>query len=306
MRILHIDAGREMRGGQWQALRLIEGLEAAGVESTLLARRGAPLFEAASKQGWRVEGLGLMRAMMLARKHDLLHAHDARGHTLGAIAHGAPLVVSRRVAFASGAGHRPAHLGSRWKYGRAARYIAVSEFVKSVLMEGGVPGEKISVVYDGVPVLEPTGQVEDLPYVLAPANADDPQKGAPLAMQAAQLAGVSLQFSTDLERDLRHATLLVYVTHTEGLGSGVLLAMSAAVPVVASRVGGLPEVISHGENGMLVDNQPEAIAAAMRKLLDNPALARTIGSAARQTIIERFTIDHMVRRTMEVYRQVLN
>ena len=44
MRVLHLDAGREMRGGQWQVLRLMEGLATAGVESTLLARPGAPLY----------------------------------------------------------------------------------------------------------------------------------------------------------------------------------------------------------------------------------------------------------------------
>jgi hypothetical protein len=310
MRILHLDSGREMRGGQWQVFRLIEGLAAAGVESTLLARRGAPLFEAARQQGWRVEELGLMRTTMLARGHDLVHAHDARGHTLGAIAHGAPLVVSRRVAFAlGGAGHQPARFASQWKYGRAARYVAVSKFVKSVLMRGGVPEEKISVVYDGVPVLE-VSQVGDLPhgapYVVAPANADDPLKGAALALQAAQIAGVDLHFSRDLERDLAHAMLFVYVTHTEGLGSGALLAMAAGVPVVASRVGGLPEAIRHGVDGMLVDNQPEEIAAAIRQVLDNPGLARSMEAAARQTVIERFTVNQMVRRTMEVYQQVLN
>ena len=125
-------------------------------------------------------------------------------------------------------------------------------------------------------------------------------------MQAAQIAGVDLHFSRDLERDLRHATLFVYVTYSEGLGSGALLAMSAGVPVVASRVGGLSEVIRHGVDGLLVDNQPEAIAAAIRQVLDNPGLARSIGGAARQTVIERFTVDQMVRRTLEVYRQVLN
>jgi glycosyltransferase involved in cell wall biosynthesis len=310
MRILHLDAGREMRGGQWQVLRLIEGLAAVGVESTLQARREAPLFEAARRKGLRVEALGLTRAMMLARRHDLLHAHDARGHTVGAIVGGAPLVVSRRVAFAiGGADHRPAQFVSKWKYGRAAGYIAVSEFVKSVLVQGSVAEEKISVVYDGVPMLEPAGQVGDLPHglpqVLSPGNANDPQKGAPLAAEAARLAGVNLQFSTDLERDLRRAAVFVYVTYSEGLGSGVLLAMSAGVPVIASRVGGLPEVIRHGENGLLVDNVPGAIAGAIRQLLDNPGLAKSIGSAARRTVIERFTVDHMVRRTMEVYRQVL-
>ena len=52
MRILHLDAGKELRGGQHQVLRLIAGLAAAGVESTLLARADAPLYEEARKTGW--------------------------------------------------------------------------------------------------------------------------------------------------------------------------------------------------------------------------------------------------------------
>jgi glycosyltransferase involved in cell wall biosynthesis len=293
MRILHLDAGKEMRGGQWQVLRLVEGLAGAGVESTLLARSGGPLFEAASKRGWRVEPWGLVRTMLLARRHDLIHAHDARSHTLGAIASSGRLVVSRRVAFP---------VGSACKYRRARRYLAVSEFVKSVLVAGGVPEEKIAVVYDGVPLIEPARGSS----VVAPANADDPRKGAPLAAEAARLAGVELKLSTDLERDLRDAAVLVYITHSEGLGSGALLAMSAGVPVVASEVGGLPEIIRHGENGLLVDNTPQAIAAAVRLLLDDHAFARRVGDAARRTVMKRFTVDQMVRRTMEVYRQVLS
>jgi glycosyltransferase involved in cell wall biosynthesis len=293
MRILHLDAGKEMRGGQWQVLRLMEGLAAAGVESTLLARRGAPLFEAASQRGWRVEPLGLVRAMLLARRHDLIHAHDARSHTLGAIARSGRLVVSRRVAFP---------VRSAWKYRRARRYLAVSEFVKSVLVAGGVPEEKIAVVYDGVPLLEPARGSS----VVALANAGDPRKGAPLAVEAARLAGVELKLSSDLERDLRDAAVFVYITHSEGLGSGALLAMSAGVPVVASGVGGLPEIVRHGENGLLVDNTPQAIAAAVRQLLDDSAFARRVADAARRTVMERFTVDRMVRRTMEVYRQVLS
>ncbi|MGA2721955.1 MAG: glycosyltransferase family 4 protein [Bryobacteraceae bacterium] len=293
MRILHLDAGKEMRGGQWQALRLIEGLAAAGVESTLLARRGGPLFEAARRRGWRVEPLGLVRAMLLARRHDLIHAHDARSHTLGVMVRTGRLVVSRRVAFP---------VGSPWKYRRARRYLAVSEFVKSVLVAGGVPEEKIAVVYDGVPLLEPARGSS----VLAPANADDPRKGAPLAVEAARLAGIELKLATDLIRDLRHAAVFVYITHSEGLGSGALLAMSAGVPVVASNVGGLREIIRHGDNGLLVYNTPPAIAAAIGKLLGDTAFARRIGDAARRTVMERFTVEQMVRRTMEVYRQVLS
>ena len=49
----------------------------------------------------------------------------------------------------------------------------------------------------------------------------------------------------------------------------------------------------------------EEIAAAIRELLASPALAHRLGDAARRDVLERFTVDHMVRRTMEVYRRVL-
>jgi hypothetical protein len=286
MRILHLDAGREMRGGQWQVLRLIEGLSAAGVESTLLAREDAPLYTAARKLGWRVERLGITRALGCLRGHTLIHAHDARSHTLGAFLRGGrPLVVSRRVAFPVAAGP----VGPSWKYGRARRYLAVSEFVKNVLLRGGVPEEKISVVYDGVPILE----VSHGKQVLG------------LEKDSALLARMGLRMVVNLEEEIPEAAVLVYVTASEGLGSGALLAMSAAVPVIASNVGGLPEVIRHGENGLLVENEEAAISGAIRQLLDHPEQARQIGAAARRTVLERFTVDRMVSATLEAYRQVL-
>jgi phosphohistidine swiveling domain-containing protein len=299
MRVLHLDSLHGMRGGQWQALRLVETLSALGVESTLLAPAGAPLYELARKRGLRAEPLGLPRLARLGRRHDLVHAHDARSHTLAALAGGAPLVVSRRVAFAIGDS-----AASRWKYGRPRRYIAVSEFVKSVLVRGSVGADRIDVVYDGVPLLEPAVPVEP-PVILAPDNGGDPRKGAAMAAEAARLAGVEITFSGDLERDLRRASLFVYLTESEGLGSAALLAMSAGVPVIASNVGGLKEAVSNGETGLLVENDPNAIARAIRRLLEDREAAGRLGRRARQTVAERFTIENMARRTLDVYDRVL-
>ena len=275
-----------MRGGQWQALRLIEGLAAEGVESTLLARAQGGLVSAARKLGFRVEPLGLTRTLAHLRRHDLVHAHDARSHSLGLFVRRKPLVVARRVAFP---------VGSRWKYGRASRYLAVSEYVKRVLMNGGVPEDKISVVYDGVPLLDPAHG--DTVLLL--------HKGAHFAEELAQRTGVNIKLVSRLEDDLSSAALLVYISESEGLGSGALLAMSASVPVIASRVGGRPEVIRHGENGLLVENDPAAFAAAVRDLLRHPERRKQIGAAARHTVMERFTVERTVGRTMEAYRQVL-
>src|SRR5690349_19057010 len=139
MRILQIDAGREMRGGQWQVLRLAEGLMAAGVETRLVAREDSPLFAAARERGLRVGRLDLAS---LRENVDLAHVHDARSHALAAALARAPVVVSRRVAF-------PIHTGlvSRWKYRQAGHFIAVSEFVRGRLVDAGIPAERTSVVY---------------------------------------------------------------------------------------------------------------------------------------------------------------
>jgi glycosyltransferase involved in cell wall biosynthesis len=288
-----------MRGGQWQALRLVEALCALQVESTLLAPQNAPLYRLARERGLRAEPLSLPRLLRLSRRNDLLHAHDAHAHTLGLLASAVPLVVSRRVAFPIG---RSA--AARWKYRRPRRYIAVSEFVKSVLLAGGVPADKVDVVYDGVPLLEPSAPAEP-PFVLAPDNRADPRKAASIAAQAAHLAGVEIVFSADLERDLKHAAVFVYLTESEGLGSAALLASSAGVPVIASDVGGLKEIVSHAESGLLVPNDPQAVACAIRRLLDDREAAARMGRSGRQAVAARFTIENMVRSTMDVYDRVL-
>lgn len=297
MQVLHLDTGKAMRGGQWQVLRLVEGLRASGIDAVLLAHKDGPLLDTARQWGLRAEALDWKRLALLARRSDIVHAHDARSHSMAAVAGGAPLVVARRVAFAVGSGRM-----SRWKYKRARRFVAVSEFVKRILVEGGVAGEKVAVVYDGVPLLPPAEGTR----VVAPDDGGDPMKGTSLAVDAAREVGVTVEVSLNLQEDLRTAGVLVYLTRSEGLGSGVLLAMSAGVAVVASDVGGLREAIRHRVNGLLVENTPAAIGEAIRELTEHPDLARRLGLEARRTVSESFTVGRMVRETMEVYQQVLS
>jgi hypothetical protein len=184
---------------------------------------------------------------------------------------------------------------SRWKYGRANLFLAVSRHVAAQLSSAGIDDKRIAVVYDGVPVPPETAHGN---AILAPRTAD-PRKGMALARQAAQLAGVEIEMSTNLEEDLPRARALLYLTHSEGLGSGILLGMAYGVTVIASRVGGIPELIDDGVNGILVPNEPEAVAAAFGRI--DPAL----GQAARATVRERFTEDRMVEATLTAYKRVL-
>jgi len=295
MRIVHCDAGRSLRGGQWQALYLVEGLRAAGEEVLLLARRGAPLAAEARRRGLPVQPLTAWRLWRESRAADLVHAHDARAHTLAALVSQCPCVVARRVAF-------PVRTGpwSRWKYKRAAHYLAISACVAGQLRCAGVDAGRIAIVPDGVPPLAEACGVR-----LLALDTDDPRKGSRLAAAAAARAGLELTFSRDLMQDLAGARVFLYLSEQEGLGSAILLAMAAGVPVVASRVGGIPEIVEHGVTGLLVENDLATVAAALRQLWDNPEMRLKMGKAARRRVAERYTLAHLVERTRQVYRQVL-
>ena len=292
MRVLQVDTGREMRGGQWQALRLTEGLRQRGIGAPLLAREGSPLFQAARRDGLEVEPLNFLRLSRLSRQCDLVHVHDARAHTLAAMVCGSRFVVSRRVAFP---------IGSSWKYTRPRHFLAVSEHVKGVLQEGGVPAGKITVVYDGVPAPRPS---EHGDAVVIPAT-NDPRKGQALAISACKEAGVEPLLSRDLQSDLSRAALLIYLTESEGLGSAALLAMAAGVPVIASRVGGLTEVVQHGVTGLLVENHAAAVSDAIRELIIDAPRRKAMALHAREVAAERFTLDRMVADTAQVYQAVV-
>ncbi len=133
----------------------------------------------------------------------------------------------------------------------------------------------------------------------------DPLKGRDLAERAAAIANVPVVFSEDLASDLRHASMFLYVTRSEGFGSAALLAMSFELPVIASRAGGLPEIVVDGESGLLVENDPSAIAEAILKLMRDPELARTLGRNARARVEQRFTAKHLVAGTLNSYRRAL-
>jgi len=266
MRVIHIDTGRDMRGGQWQVDRLVRGLMERGVECLVLAPAESALH--VRELPTAVFSVGRLRR----EKADLIHAHSSKAHAQ-ALWSPRTLVVSRRVAFE----RKPSVLGN-WKYGRAQRFLAVSEFVRQLMMRQGVPGERIAVVPDGVPLL--------------PWSTREPGRV------------VDIRKSVNLEPELARAAVATYESEMEGLGSAALLAQSAGVPVVASRVGGLVEAIAEGETGLLMD-RPEEFGPAVRSLIDDPERLERFSRAARARIEARFTVDRMVTRTLEEYAAAL-
>ena len=111
---------------------------------------------------------------------------------------------------------------------------------------------------------------------------------------------------TDVPQLLASATVSVMPSLNEALSNVLLESMASGVPVVATRVGGTPEAIQDGVNGLLVEpGDPAALANAICHLLAQPELARRLGFAARESINERFSIDRMVSATEELYLSLL-
>ena len=278
-----------MRGGQWQVLYLLQGLAQRGIECRLIAPATSPLATAARAAGFDV---GLPR-FGRPRTFDVVHAHDAHAHTR-AILMGESPIVSRRVAFP--VKRTP---WSRLKYHIPKHFLAVSQYVKGTLVQAGVPDENVSVVYDGVNLPDRASAVSGPVIAL---DSDDPGKGKALVQEASRLAGIPVRFSKTLQQDLPDASLFVYITELEGLGSAALLAMSHGVPVLASRTGGLPEIVEPGVTGLLTPNDPAAIAERMRLLQDDRGLALRVGRNGRAAVEQRFTVARMVDDTINVYR----
>jgi glycosyltransferase involved in cell wall biosynthesis len=97
----------------------------------------------------------------------------------------------------------------------------------------------------------------------------------------------------------------VYVNSSisEGISVTILEAMAACVPVIATRVGGSPEIVLDGANGVLVPaRSPVELASAMRLLADAPEMRQAFGREGRRTVERNFRIDQMVDRYAQVYR----
>jgi glycosyltransferase involved in cell wall biosynthesis len=105
---------------------------------------------------------------------------------------------------------------------------------------------------------------------------------------------------------LAAATVSVMPSLNEALSNVLLESMAAGAPTVATRVGGTPEAIVDEVTGLLVEpGDAAALAGAVSKLLQQPALARRLGDAARKAIVDRYSVEKMVRATESLYLDLL-
>jgi glycosyltransferase involved in cell wall biosynthesis len=113
-------------------------------------------------------------------------------------------------------------------------------------------------------------------------------------------------FRRDVQTLYDAADIFVLSSVCEALPYVVLEAMATGLPVVGTKVGGVPEVIQHDRTGYLVPaRQPAALADALRRLLDSAALREQFGRAGRQRVFDEFTEEQMTGRTIQLYREMI-
>ncbi len=153
-------------------------------------------------------------------------------------------------------------------------------------------------------------------WIGRPAADPGQQEAEAALLDYARQRGVQERFrilplADDLGKFLDSLDVFLYLSRSEGLGSAILLAMAHGVPVVASRVGGIPEIVRHKETGLLVgehlkeDELNKELIAAVSLLLDSERLRAELGSAGRKFVMENATTDMMVQKTEAVYKTLL-
>jgi glycosyltransferase involved in cell wall biosynthesis len=120
--------------------------------------------------------------------------------------------------------------------------------------------------------------------------------------QSVALAG----FTDQLDQYMHHFDLFVQSSHTEGMPSVLLEAMSARTAVVATQVGGTGELVVEGSTGLMVPpNDPKALADAMQKVLSDHDLRRTMGNNGRNRVETSFAIETQAEAYFELFNRLL-
>lgn len=223
--------------------------------------------------------------------------------------------------------------------------VSISKSIQHIVEKGGVHPSKIRLVYEGLDLAgfppRDFHRVRDQgePFVVGTISHLSPEKGQRYLVEAAslipdvrrrmrfvivgdgecreelekQVTKLGLEgcfhfagFQDDTLKYLRSFDSLVLPSLSEGLSSAILSAMACSLPVIATQVGGIPELVLAGENGLLVPPaNPMALAQAIERLAANSDEAVRMGRHGRRRMEESFTLERKIRETEELCEALL-
>jgi L-malate glycosyltransferase len=292
MKIIHINLERGWYGGERQTHYLMQGLRELGHTCVAIARADDIFAQRISKDGFTVSSIRkpfIIHGHLL-RDCDVIHAHEVRGLQLAVlwkILHKRPVIYTRRVDYYPGR-----HFINRLKYREIDRLVAISSTIQSMMLQWGVPPDKIRLIHSAVFMHKefPSHAPEELKQrfqgkkVIGCIASLVRHKDHNTLLGAADIIRNSRddviflligegELRGELERKVRDMGLNNIVfegyqdnpykyfplfdiftlsSREEGLGSSILDAFLYRVPVVASAAGGIPDLVKDGETGLLV------------------------------------------------------
>jgi glycosyltransferase involved in cell wall biosynthesis len=338
VKVVHVHRIGGIGGSERHLLTLLPALAARGVDVRFLglddpSRAPDPFYEALTVPYERVtaprdfDPALALRVRRAVQGADVVHTHLVHADVYGAL--GARRLVSTKHnddPFRAGSFRYVERALAR----RASRIIAITHALARFQIERvGLPADKVEVIHYGLDELPaawgtnpPDAVPPDAPILLCICRLE-PQKGVDVAIRALEqipdahlvVLGEGPQ-RAELERLgggrahllgrvpdvaawLRRAELLVHPARWEGFGLALLEAMLASLPIVASRVSSIPEIVAEGETGLLVPpDDPSALAAAANRVLAGPG---EYGARARARAEAEFSVARMTERTLAVY-----
>lgn len=359
MKVLHVDTGKEWRGGQRQALLLHEGLLENGVESYLAGHNSGKLMKKCKRNyleysyKGEVNPVSIINLIKIIKhvKPDIVHSHDAHSLTpsliLKYLGFEYKLVHTRRVDF-----HIKNSLMSRWKYNNKNidSLVAISEAVKNILIEDGItrPVEKIYSGLDRSSVVKLSdNKKNDLrkklnmnpgDFIIGSVGNFVPHKDFETLIRAFKLIcdekkdvklllvgeGELLNDMKKLSKELDISGNVVFTGYAEnigelmnvldlyaatsqeeGLNTSVIEAMMHGLPVVATKAGGLPELVKDEYNGYLCEVKDyKRIADRLIILLNDEEKIHRFSLNSFE-ISEKFKEANMVEKYRNLYHKIL-
>jgi glycosyltransferase involved in cell wall biosynthesis len=316
-------------------------LGTGGVLGPQIEELGWPVTALGAPPGLRPGLVPRLAALFRHWRVDVVHTHNTKALVYGGPAarlarawglvhtwHGQNLLASPREALLF-------RLAGRL----ADRLVAVSQDAAGLMVREGIPSSRVRTIRNGIDLARFawSGPCRGGPVVTVARLS--PEKDVATLIEAAALLqrqsddfclevagnGPCLPALQHLAQDLGlgqrvrflgqvndvpallgRASLFVLPSRTEGISLTLLEAMARGLPVVATRVGGNPEVVVEGQTGWLVPpGKPEELARAMLRVQGDPAEGRRLGMAGRQRVQELFDVRAMVASYEALYRECL-
>ena len=343
IRIAHLNVAPCFRGGQRQTELLIRELNSADVQQILVARQGGLLAKRVKDVNIdiRTGSGGPLFVAMATRDVDIIHSHEGRsvyGAYLRSLISQTPYIVTRRVnnplddnwlthkvyrraTFVAAIAPQIASIMSRYDPLIQLQVIHDSsselpaDEAKSALIRNTFPG-KLLVGHVAALDNQQKGQEfiirvakelqeshPDIQFLLVGGGADEMM----LRKAAEGLNNLAFTGFVDNVSDyLAALDVFILPSNKEGLGSILLDAMNHRLPVIASSVGGVPEIVHDDDNGILIDpGQPAQLKAAILRLSEAPELRRQFGDKG-QRLAKNFSASVMCKKYLALYQAAVD